>query len=112
MKKVQSGILMLALILASSAAYAGTVANGEEASENANRGAQHVSWSGSEVMQHSGIEASKGKNAAEHVTGAFAGGVIGVREGIHRIGAGAIDLLTFWIPKKQSLIDSNDPVLR
>lgn len=112
MKKVQSGILALAFVLASTMAYAGTLANGEELAENANRGSQEVSWSGTEVMQHAGIEASKGKNATEHVTGAFAGGVIGVRKGIHRIGAGAIDLLTFWIPKKNSLVDASEPVLR
>jgi hypothetical protein len=32
------------------------------------------------------------------------GGVIGTRRAIHRAGAGAIDLLTFWIPKKQPLV--------
>lgn len=112
MKKVHFGILSLVLILASSVAYAGTVANGEEVAENTNRGAQQIGWSGSEVMRNAGIEAGKGKNAAEHVTGTFAGSVIGVRKGIHHIGAGAIDLLTFWIPKKKSLIESSEPTLR
>ena len=88
------------------------VADGHGIAENLNRGAQEADWSWTEVMQHSGEEASKGVNAQEHLTGAFAGGVIGVRKGLHRLGAGAIDLLTFWIPNKEPLIDPNDPTLR
>ena len=88
------------------------IATDVELGENVNRGGQEVDWSWTEVMQHSGEEASKGTNAAEHLTGAFAGGVIGVRSGLHRLGAGAIDLLTFWIPKDEPLIDPNEPTLR
>ncbi len=50
-------------------------------------------------------EASKGKNMPEHLTGVVAGGAVGARRVIHRAGAGVIDLLTFWIPKKQPLVE-------
>ncbi len=43
-------------------------------------------------------------NPGYQLTGVVAGGAIGVRRGIHRTGAGVIDLLTFWIPKKQPLV--------
>jgi len=103
--------IMFAFAIAVPAAFA-DLADGEEASENLNRGAQHVDWSWTEVMQHSGAEASKATDAHGHITGAVAGGVIGVRKGLHRLGAGAIDLLTFWIPKDEPLIDPAEPTLR
>lgn len=92
------------IALVAAPAFAVQVATGEEAHNNVQRGAHNVDWSWTEVMQHSGEEASKFNTAEEQVVGAFAGGIIGVRNGIHRIGAGAIDLLTFWIPKNGSLV--------
>jgi len=49
-------------------------------------------------------EVAKGTNPAEEMTGLGVGGVKVIREGIHRLGAGAIEILTFWIPKKEPLI--------
>jgi putative exosortase-associated protein (TIGR04073 family) len=58
-----------------------------------------------EVLDNTHAEAAKGKDMGGPLTGVGAGGAIGVRKGIHRVGAGLIDLLTFWIPKKQPLIN-------
>lgn len=115
MKKLLSIAMMLALIAGLGLpAFAGTdtVATGEEQVKNVRSGARNTSSGWVEVMDHTGQEAAKGKNAAEHLTGVAAGSAIGVRKGIHRIGAGAIDLLTFWIPKKQPLITPEEPRLK
>ena len=98
-------------------AFAAEAASGSEASgsdqvENAKRGAHNVKWGWVEVMDHTGQEAAKGKGAGEQLTGVVAGSAIGVRKGIHRVGAGAIDLLTFWIPKKAPLITPEEPRLK
>lgn len=92
-------------------ADAGAGLAGEEQTKNVRTGTRNVSTGWVEVLDQTHMEASKGKNAAEHVTGVVAGGAIGVRRAIHRIGAGAIDLLTFWIPKKQPLINPEKPRL-
>ena len=112
-------VLMLAFAVAVPMAFAAmeegrraSVADGQEAAENLNRGAQHVDWAWTEVMQHGAEEAGKGTTADQHLIGAAAGSIIGARAGLHRIGAGAIDLLTFWIPKTEPLIDPADPTLR
>ena len=73
--------------------------------KNVQTGSRNVSTAWVEVLDSTHAEASKGKNTGENLTGLVAGSAIGVRKGIHRIGAGAIDLLTFWIPKKQPLIN-------
>jgi putative exosortase-associated protein (TIGR04073 family) len=73
--------------------------------KNTQVGARNASTGWVEVLDNTHAEAAKGKNTGEHLTGVVAGGAIGVRKGIHRIGAGAIDLLTFWIPKKQPIIN-------
>ena len=82
-----------------------------EPARNVGVGTRNASTGWVEVLDNTHAEAAKGKNPAEHVTGVVAGGAIGVRKGIHRIGAGAIDLLTFWIPKKQPLISPEKPRL-
>ncbi len=78
---------------------------GEEQVHNLQSGSRNAATGWVEVMDRTHEEAAKGKGAGEQLTGVVAGGAIGVRKTIHRVGAGAIDLLTFWIPKKQPLIN-------
>ena len=78
---------------------------GEEQVKNIQTGSRNVGTGWVEVLDRTHEEAAKGKNTGENLTGVVAGGAIGVRKTIHRVGAGAIDLLTFWIPKKQPLIN-------
>lgn len=78
---------------------------GEDQVKNIQTGSRNVGTGWVEVLDRTHEEASKGKNTGEHLTGVVAGGAIGVRRTIHRVGAGAIDLLTFWIPKKQPLVN-------
>ena len=79
--------------------------NGQEQVKNVQSGSRNAATGWVEVLDSTHAEASKGKSAGEQLTGVVAGGAIGVRKTIHRVGAGAIDLLTFWIPKKQPLIN-------
>lgn len=72
--------------------------------KNVGVGARNASTGWVEVLDSTHAEAAKGKDAGSQITGVVAGGAIGARKAIHRIGAGAIDILTFWIPKKQPLI--------
>ena len=78
---------------------------GEEQIHNLQSGSRNTATGWVEVMDGTHQEASKGKNTGENLTGVVAGGAVGVRKAIHRIGGGAIDLLTFWIPKKQPLVN-------
>ena len=78
---------------------------GDEQVKNIQTGSRNAATGWVEVLDRTHEEASKGKNTGENLTGVVAGGAIGVRKGIHRIGAGAIDLLTFWIPKKAPLVN-------
>ncbi len=78
--------------------------NGQDQVKNVQAGSRNVSTAWVEVLDSTHAEAAKGKGTGEQLTGVIAGGAIGVRKTIHRMGAGAIDLLTFWIPKKQPLI--------
>ena len=78
---------------------------GEEQVKNIQTGSRNTATGWVEVMDRTHEEAAKGKNTGENLTGVVAGGAVGVRKAIHRVGAGAIDLLTFWIPKKQPLIN-------
>ena len=78
---------------------------GEEQVKNIQTGSRNAATGWVEVMDRTHEEAAKGKNTGENLTGVVAGGAIGVRKAIHRIGGGAIDLLTFWIPKKQPLVN-------
>jgi putative exosortase-associated protein (TIGR04073 family) len=121
-KKVKKLIaLSLMIILAGStmpvfadesAPSSSTGFTGEEQVHNIQTGGRNASTGWVEVMDRTHEEASKGKNTGEHLTGVVAGGAIGVRKAIHRVGAGAIDLLTFWIPKKQPLINPEAPRLQ
>lgn len=73
--------------------------------KNVKVGARNTTTGWVEVLDATHAEAAKGKGAGEQLTGVVAGGAIGARKTLHRMGAGAIDLLTFWIPKKQPLIN-------
>ena len=92
-------------VFADGQAASSTGLTGEEQVKNIQTGSRNTATGWVEVLDRTHEEASKGKNMGEHLTGVVAGGAIGVRKTIHRVGAGAIDLLTFWIPKKQPLIN-------
>lgn len=78
---------------------------GQAQVKNLQSGSRNAATGWVEVMDHTHAEAAKGKSSGEQITGVVAGGAIGVRRAIHRTGAGVIDLLTFWIPKKQPLVN-------
>ena len=86
-------------------ADSGTTATGDEQVKNVKVGGRNAATGWVEVLDSTHAEAAKGKTPGDQLTGVVAGGAIGVRKTIHRMGAGAIDLLTFWIPKKQPLIN-------
>ena len=106
MKKSISIAILGMFVLASAPAFADASAmdNGEAQVKNVQSGSRNAATGWVEILDSTHAEASKGKNTAENLTGVVAGGAIGVRKAIHRVGAGAIDLITFWIPKKQPLI--------
>ena len=79
--------------------------NGQAQVKNVQVGSRNTGAGWVEVLDSTHAEAAKGKSTGEQLTGVVAGGAIGVRKTLHRVGAGAIDLLTFWIPKKQPLIN-------
>lgn len=85
---------------------------GQEQVKNVQSGTRNVGTGWVEVLDNTHNEAAKGKGVGEHLTGVVAGGAIGVRRTIHRLGAGAIDLITFWIPKKQPLVNPEAPRLQ
>lgn len=107
MKKSISIALLGMFVLASAPAFADAAAtdDGQAQVKNVQSGSRNAATGWVEVLDSTHAEASKGKNTAENLTGVVAGGAIGVRKAIHRVGAGAIDLITFWIPKKQPLIN-------
>lgn len=105
MKKFVAVVLFLVLALTPSLpAFADSQVDATEQVKNVQTGSRNVGAGWVEVLDATHEEASKGKGAGEQITGVVAGGAIGVRRTIHRAGAGVIDLLTFWIPKKQPLI--------
>ena len=106
-KKIASLVVLASMVAYTTPVFADSCAKDKCSTQvqNAQSGARNVSTGWVEVLDSTHAEASKGKNTGENLTGVVAGGAIGVRKGIHRIGAGAIDLLTFWIPKKKSLVE-------
>jgi len=117
-KKLLSSVLLLAFAVAFGApAFADTAAAtssdaGSEQVKNVQVGSRNAATGWVEVLDSTHAEASKGKSTGEQLTGVVAGSAIGVRKAVHRIGAGAIDLLTFWIPKKEPLISPDKPRLQ
>jgi hypothetical protein len=78
-----------------------------DAGQNVKTGSENTATGGlDEIIKRTSDETAKAEknNIGEQSAGLIAGGAIGVRKGIHRTGAGVIDLLTFWIPKKQPLV--------
>ncbi len=107
MKKLTGVVLMLLI----AAGFSIPAMADEEITKNTKTGARNVTTGWVEVLDATHAEASKGTGMGTQITGVVAGGAIGVRRAIHRVGAGAIDLLTFWIPKKQPLINPEKPRL-
>ena len=112
MKKSLCFVLLVMLALTAAPVFADSGSNSlEPQMKNVQSGVRNASTGWVEVLDSTHAEAAKGRNTAENLTGVVAGGAIGVRKAIHRVGAGAIDLLTFWIPKKQPLINPEKPRL-
>lgn len=110
MKKLIALSLLMFLAISTVPAFADGAGNtmtasGDEQVKNIQTGSRNAGAGWVEVLDRTHEEAAKGKNTGEHLTGVVAGGAVGVRKTIHRMGAGAIDLLTFWIPKKQPLVN-------
>lgn len=115
MKKFFAAALVAGYAVAIAApALAVETSSADERVESVKRGAHNANWAWTEVVDNAGKEAGKMKanDPLDQSVGVAAGSVIGVRKGIHRFGAGAIDLLTFWIPKKQPLITPSEPTLK
>ena len=109
MKKLIALSLLMFLAITTLPAFADDSSSsaglsGEDQVKNLQTGSRNTATGWVEVLDRTHEEAAKGKNTGENLTGVVAGGAIGVRKAIHRIGGGAIDLLTFWIPKKQPLV--------
>jgi putative exosortase-associated protein (TIGR04073 family) len=106
---VKKSIAVVSLIVALTAltlpAFADSPNDGQAQVKNLRTGSRNTAAGWVEVLDATHEEAAKGKSTGEQLTGVVAGGAIGVRRTIHRVGAGAIDLLTFWIPKKQPLVN-------
>ena len=100
-KKLISLSLMLMIVVMAMPAYAAihdtVVKNVETAGGNLTVGLD-------EVMDNTHEQASKGKTVVGQVGGLAVGSVHAARNTLYKAGAGAIDLLTFWIPKQQPLI--------
>ena len=104
-KLIVMSVLMMGIVAVSLPAFADDANQGGQAQvKNVQSGSRNAATGWVEVLDSTHAEAAKGKSTGEQLTGVVAGGAIGARKTIHRVGAGAIDLLTFWIPKKQPLI--------
>ena len=79
--------------------------NTDNMGENISKGSNDIGTGAHSLMDGPHQEASKGRNTGEHLTGLVAGGAVGARSALHQAGAGVINILTFWIPKKQPLIN-------
>lgn len=79
--------------------------DGQAQVKNVKTGTRNAGTGWVEVLDSTHAEAAKGKSTGEQLTGVVAGGAIGARKALHRTGAGVIDLITFWIPKKQPIIN-------
>ena len=101
---ISVALLLLAAVAYGAPAFADAGNTGEEQVKNARVGSRNISTGWVEVLDSTHAEAAKGKSTGEQITGVVAGGAIGARKTIHRVGAGVIDLITFWIPKKQPLV--------
>ena len=109
MKKFFAFALLAALVTVTAGPASATIGTtGDEQVKNLQTGSQNVAFASGDYMAGVAGEAAKGTNTGERLTGVAAGTFVGARAGIHRLGAGAIDLLTFWIPKKEPLISPEE----
>lgn len=100
------------MVLALVAMSIGSLSYADEASsavdstsfKNLQNGGRNVSTGLMNVMDSTSAEMAKAKNPGERVTGFVAGTAIATQKTVHQFGAGVIDVLTFWIPKKEPLI--------
>ena len=109
-KLIALALLMFVAVAFGMPAFADSAAadsnqQGQAQVKNVQSGTRNAATGWVEVLDSTHAEAAKGKSSGEQITGVVAGGAIGVRKAIHRTGAGVIDLLTFWIPKKQPLVN-------
>lgn len=106
MKKLMAlFVLVLVSAMVVAPAFADDASNtGADQVKNVKVGSRNASTGWVEMLDSTHAEASKGKNVAEQMTGLVAGTAVGLQKTAHRMGAGAIDLITFWIPKKQPLV--------
>ncbi len=84
--------------------------NGAAQVKNVQEGARNASTGWTEIFD--GVSAAEGKsqNTAERlVTAPVAGAGIGLGRALHKTGAGVIELFTFWIPKKQPVLNQSAP---
>jgi len=110
-KLIAIALLSTVVYVSGAPAFADEGSQGQTGINNIKSGSRNVSTGWLEILDSTHAEVAKGKTPGEQLTGFVAGGAIGVRRTIHRVGAGAIDLLTFWIPKKQPLITPEKPRL-
>lgn len=82
---------------------------GKEQVKNVKVGTTNATTAWTEVMDGTSQEMSKEKSLPGQLTGLVSGSAVGTRRVIHRMGGAAIDLLTFWIPKKQALVSPETP---
>lgn len=72
--------------------------------QNVKTGVKDMSTGWDNFMDSTHAEMSKESTPVGHVAGLGRGSLVAARKTLYQAGAGAIELLTFWIPKKQPLI--------
>lgn len=75
--------------------------------KNLQNGGENLSTGVVNVMDSTSSEMAKAKGPGEQATAFVAGTAIATQKTLHQLGAGVIDVLTFWIPKKEPLIKSD-----
>lgn len=78
---------------------------GEAQIKNVQTGARNLSTGWTEIFD--GVAATEGqaKNTGEKVTAVIAGVGIGTGKALRKTGAGIVDLGTFWMPKRDPLLN-------
>lgn len=105
-KLVTVMVLVLAVMSVGGLSYADDANSLNETTsfKNLQSGQRNISTGLVNVMDGTSTEMAKAKNPGEQVTGFIAGTAIATQKTVHQFGAGVIDVLTFWIPKKEPLI--------
>lgn len=68
--------------------------------KNVRTGGENMKTAVSGMFTEAHDEASKNTGLAKQAGGVAVGTIKGARKALYHVGAGAIELLTFWIPKK------------